>query len=371
MKIAIIVSGGVDRSGVYRVVPCLLWLIERLVRAGDEVHVFAVCQDPQPGSWPLLGATIHNAGNSLWRLLLQIAAEHRRGCFDVSHALWSAPANLAALLAKYLLGVPMLLYFGGGELSSLPDIGYGSLRSRKGRLFLRCCVAGASHIAAQSQPLVARAATMNIRAERMALGVALDQWPQAAPRPLDPSKPVRLLHVGSLNGVKDHAMLLRAAAALKARNIAFELSLIGADTFADQRVQAMARRLGLDAQVRFHGFVPHHRLRDFFDQADFLLVTSRQEAGPVVALEAAIAGVAVVGTDVGHLSEWSPQGARVVSSGDSEGLAEAIIGLLADETARIGLATQAQRRALLENADVTSARFRRVYAGLAGRSAAL
>src|SRR5689334_2443424 len=114
MKIALIVSGGVDKSGVNRVVPCLLWLIESLVRAGDEVHVFAVCQEPKPGCWQLLGATIHNAGNSSLRLLMQFAAEHRRRRFDVTHTLWSAPANLAALLAKVFLGVPMLLYFGGG-----------------------------------------------------------------------------------------------------------------------------------------------------------------------------------------------------------------------------------------------------------------
>ena len=30
MRIALITPGGVDRSGTHRVIPCLLWLIERL-----------------------------------------------------------------------------------------------------------------------------------------------------------------------------------------------------------------------------------------------------------------------------------------------------------------------------------------------------
>ena len=32
MKIALVVPGGVDRSGTRRVIPIILWLIERLVR---------------------------------------------------------------------------------------------------------------------------------------------------------------------------------------------------------------------------------------------------------------------------------------------------------------------------------------------------
>ena len=49
MKIALIVPGGVDRSGTHRIIPCLLWLVERLVAAGDEVHIFALQQEPSAG----------------------------------------------------------------------------------------------------------------------------------------------------------------------------------------------------------------------------------------------------------------------------------------------------------------------------------
>ena len=57
MKVAIIVPGGVDRSGTHRVIPVLLWLIERLAREHD-LHVFALYQEPVASRYDLLGASL-------------------------------------------------------------------------------------------------------------------------------------------------------------------------------------------------------------------------------------------------------------------------------------------------------------------------
>jgi len=61
MRIGLVVTGGVDRSGRERVVPSLLWLIERLARR-HEVHVFALHYYRDPCTYPLLGATVHDVG---------------------------------------------------------------------------------------------------------------------------------------------------------------------------------------------------------------------------------------------------------------------------------------------------------------------
>src|SRR5216110_677434 len=61
MRIGLVVTGGVDRSGRERVVPSLLWLIERLARRHD-VHVFALHHYRDPCTYPLLGATVHDVG---------------------------------------------------------------------------------------------------------------------------------------------------------------------------------------------------------------------------------------------------------------------------------------------------------------------
>ena len=61
MRIGLVVSGGLDRSGRERVTPSLLWLIERLARRHD-VHAFVLDYYPEPCSYPLLGATVHDIG---------------------------------------------------------------------------------------------------------------------------------------------------------------------------------------------------------------------------------------------------------------------------------------------------------------------
>ena len=48
--LALVLPGGVDRSGEVRVIPAFLALIERLARS-HELHVFALRQEARPGSW--------------------------------------------------------------------------------------------------------------------------------------------------------------------------------------------------------------------------------------------------------------------------------------------------------------------------------
>ncbi|MEE3627628.1 glycosyltransferase family 4 protein [Nitrospirillum sp. BR 11752] len=371
MKIAIVTSGGVGRDGVHGAVPCLMWLIERLVQAGDEVHVFIFQQEPDACTWPLRGATVHNAGSRSPRrgMLRQIIAEHRRGRFDIIHSLWSPWAEAIAALTGRLLRVPVLLYFANYELVGFPDVKYGDQLSTVARMLLRWALAHAGRVAGQSEPVVRLLAQRGYPALRLPLGVALNEWPLRAPRRRDPAVPAKLLHVAHVTPAKDHAMLLEAAARLKAAGVAFELDLIGIDIPGDGSLMRRVSELGLDGQVRHHGFLRREAIRDFFERADLLVVTSRFEAGPLVVLEAAIAGVPTVGTAVGHLAEWAPRAARVVQPTDAVALAAELEEILGDEEQRLDLAVRAQRAAVEEDADITSRRFRDVYQEMVGQSA--
>lgn len=372
MKIALVVAGGADPSGVEDTVPCLLWLIERLVRAGDTVHVFCLNHGTRPGPWLLAGATVHNAMGTRFvlRLFSQILAEHRRAPFDVVHTAWSIRANLVAIAAAKLLGAPVLLFFGTGELAALPDIGrFGRQLSFRGRLGFKLAVAGADRVAVQSGYLVELARRLGLPTTRMPLGVALDRWPQMDPRRRMAGAPARLLHVGHITPVKDHGLLLDAMAGLHAMGLDFELDVVGIDVAGDGRIARRAGELGLADRIRFHGFLHHQAMRPLFEKADLLIMTSRYEAGPLVVLEAAVAGVPVVGTNVGHLTEWAPMAARVVEPRDGAGLAAIIAEVLADDDLRMRLAIEAQSRALAENADVTTEQFRKLYQDMATISA--
>lgn len=362
MKIALITPGGVDRSGTERVIPCLLWLIERLASTGHDVHVFALRQEPRTGRWKLLGAEVHSAGGPLASasLLRMLWSEHRRGRFDVIHAFWAIPSGVLAAIAAPLLRIPIVLTLPGGDMASLPAIGYGSRRRLHNRLRLGVAMSAAHKITVPSEPMQARARELGFDAEHIPLGVALDRWPAAEPRRRDISKPLRLLHVASLNRVKDQATLLRACAELERRGIDFEIAIVGGDTLSGE-VQALAQQLRL-SNVRFAGLVPHAQLRPWFGRADLLVVSSRHEGAPIVLLEAAVAGVPTIGTAVGHVAEYSPDASIAVPVADSVALADAIARVAADEDLRLALATNAQRRAIAENADLTARLFENAYA---------
>jgi glycosyltransferase involved in cell wall biosynthesis len=69
------------------------------------------------------------------------------------------------------------------------------------------------------------------------------------------------------------------------------------------RLEALARRVGIEDRVRFHGAVSYDDLPYFYRQAQFLIVTSRYEAFGVEAVEALASGLGVIGTDVGIIPE--------------------------------------------------------------------
>lgn len=361
MKLALIVPGGVDRSGEFRVIPVLLTLIERLAKT-HEVHVFALHQEAAPGRWELAGATIHNVGERWTRLraIAAIRAEHRRAPFDLIQAFFSGYCSLVAVAAAHLLRRPSLVHIAGGELVALHEIGYGGRRTWRARLREAVVLRSADAITAASGPIIDSLLALGLEdAQRIPLGVDLRAWPPLAPRRRGEGF-ARLLHVASLNRVKDQSTLLHALAILQRAGVPFHMDIVGVDTLQGE-MQRLAQRLGLDHQVHFRGFKTQRELRPIMEAADLLVMSSLHEAGPMVLLEAAIAGVPTVGTLVGHLVEWAPSAALAVPPGDSAALAEAVRQVLKDEDLRLRLAWAAQCRATREDASHTARSFERLY----------
>ena len=361
MKVGLLVPGGVDRSGEYRVIPCLLWFIERIAKKHD-VHVFALAQELRPSRYQLLGAEVHAIGAPLRspRMAWAVLREHRLGRFDVLHAFWANSTGSVGAVVGKLLGVPMLLHITGGDLARLPDIDYGALKNWRGRFRLRCAVRGAAQITTPSREMQTTAERLGIQAKRLPLGVALDRWPVAAPHPGGNPATGRLIHVASLNEVKDQVTLIRAVRDLRDRGCEFHLDVVGDDTLGG-RIQALCRESGVGDRVTFHGFLPHSLLRPLFQRAQVLVISSRHEADPIVLLEAAVAGVPAVSTAVGHALDWAPDAIRTVPVGDYQGLAREIELMLASEDNRLKLAISAQERATREDADWSAGRAFEIY----------
>ena len=116
--------------------------------------------------------------------------------------------------------------------------------------------------------------------------------------------------------------------------------------------------------IHFYGFLTQRELRPIIEAAHVAVISSRHEAGPLVALEAAAVGVPTVGTAVGHIAEWSPTAALAVPCQDAAALAGALESVLADEDLRMRLASAALEHAEQEDADHTARVFDELYRGL-------
>lgn len=361
MRVALVVPGGVDRSGEHRVVPALLALVERLA-ARHDLHVIALTQEADPAVWRLGEATVHNIGmhRTQWRACREILRLAQGKPLDLIHSIWSWQPGLVAVSAARLLGVGSLVHVAGGELAALPDIQYGGRLGWRGRLRESLVLRGASCVTAASVPMVESLARLGVRARRVPLGVDRRHWPPRVPARRIPGAPARLIHVASLNRVKDQSTLLSALQILKGMSCEFILDVVGEDTLRGQ-VQALAQRAGLSDRVSFHGFLTQRAVRPLVEGADLLVMSSRHEAGPVVTLEAGIVGVPTVGTAVGHIAEWSPNAAVAVPIGDASALACAISTVLGDEQLRLQLAWEAFNRAQREDADYTAREFEAIY----------
>lgn len=364
MKISLVVPGGVDRSGEYRVIPALLALIERL-SARHIVHVFCLHQEREFAEWDFAGARIHNIGEggTRMRALRAIRAEHGLWPFDLVQSIFSGASGLVAVAAGRLLGIPSVVHVAGGEPVRLPEIGYGGRLRWRSRAQEAVARKGATVLTAASAPQIEMLCRLGVKARRVPLGVSLNAWPAQEPLAHDPQEPARLIHVASLNRVKDQATLLNALAHLERMRIDFRADIVGEDTLGGT-IEGLAQELGLAGKVRFHGFLTQRQLYPLMRMAHVMVLSSRHEAGPVVMLEAAVLGVPTVGTAVGHIAEWAPGAALAVPVGNAPALAGALRAVLTDEVLRLRLGHEAQVRAVREDADYTAECLEALYSEL-------
>jgi glycosyltransferase involved in cell wall biosynthesis len=364
MRIALVVPGGVDRSGEYRVIPVLVALIERLA-AHHDVQVFALRHGALADSWDLAGSRVHNIGTPWTRVraIRAICKAHRERRFDLVQAIWSGSCGLVAVMVAAIVGIPSLIHIGGGELVRLPQIGYGGSLRWRSRVREKLVLRAASVVTAASAPVIHALGLLGVRAQCIPLGVDLHAWPPREPRRREPGACARLIHVASLNRVKDQTTLLLALAELAKSGTCFDMDIVGEDTLGGQ-VQSLANQLGIADRISFRGFVPQRALRALVAAADLMIMSSRHEAGPIAMLEAAVLGVPTVGTAVGHVVEWAPRAAICVPVGDAVALAKAIRALLDDEEQRLRVAHAAHERAMRDDANQTARRFQELYEAL-------
>jgi glycosyltransferase involved in cell wall biosynthesis len=175
-------------------------------------------------------------------------------------------------------------------------------------------------------------------------GIAERKTPARAQRSGSP----RLLFLSNMIESKGPLVLVEALGQLAARGVAFEATFagaVGSDEFLD-RFTATIRRLDLQRRVRYIGPAYNEQKYVLFDEHDIFVFPTLNDAFPLVALEAMQAGMPVVTTDEGALSEIVEDGATglLVPRRDPAALAERLAALIADASMQRQMGTRAQAR---------------------------
>jgi glycosyltransferase involved in cell wall biosynthesis len=134
-----------------------------------------------------------------------------------------------------------------------------------------------------------------------------------------------VVYVGEFRYIKGADILVEAIARLRASGRSVTLTLAG-DGEETGALRALCERHDLGAAVRFIG---HVQARHGFSQGRLLVVPSRGDSMPYVVIEAAAAGVPMLGANVGGIPEiFGPFTDGLVLSNDPQALADAIAAVL-------------------------------------------
>jgi glycosyltransferase involved in cell wall biosynthesis len=369
MKVAVVVTGGLHPSGREQVVPSWLTLFSELATT-HEVHAFVLRHLPDTRSYPLLGFQVHDLGRPSAPLGLSRWAQERalaaamsaHGRFDIVHGIWGDPAGQLAVRMGKRFGRPVVVTFDSGEFESMPAIEYGSQRTSRGRAAINEALT-ASRLHVCSEFMAAKARQHGVTPTVIPLTTVRGTG-TGSRMPVPGSRPLLLLQVASLSRVKNQRLLIDAVAHL-APAIDAQLDLVGEDTLGGE-LQRHAAAAGVGARVRFHGFKARDELASFYSAADLYVQSSLHEAAGVSVLEAAAAGVPVIGTRAGYVADWAPERAMAIDGATAGAMADAIAALHRDPIRAGTMAANARAWALERDAKWVASRFEALYRDTAG-----
>jgi len=186
------------------------------------------------------------------------------------------------------------------------------------------------------------------------------------PVPGDPDRPY-ILALGRVVEKKGFDLLLSAYAAMAADQRTADLVVAGSGP-ALEGLERMASELGVGDRVHFVGRLSRRDVASAMSGATVFVMPSRLEPFGIVVLEAWRAGVPVVATNRGGAPEFVDDGRTgvLVDPFDTQALAAALGGLLADDARRLAIGQAGHERVRAYDWPTVAQRYRTLYAELAG-----
>jgi glycosyltransferase involved in cell wall biosynthesis len=253
---------------------------------------------------------------------------------------WMVPAGLAVAIARRPDQPALLVVHGGGW--------HVLKRTAAGLRLAKWIVSRMSHVICvasyQRKDILDlfHGHTRTIISDRISVcPMGLDVTRFAVERPQRPEghKPV-ILAVGRLTPIKGFDRLLQASQKLDA-----DVWIVG-DGPERRNLERLGRRLNIN--LRLLGSVPHEQMETIYAGADIMAVPSRPigsrvEGAPRVVLEAMAAGLAIVASDTGGISDLVRHSETgLLENGSEAGLRASLEWLVEDSRLRETLGRQAQ-----------------------------
>jgi glycosyltransferase involved in cell wall biosynthesis len=240
--------------------------------------------------------------------------------FDLIDAHYFYPDGVAAAKLGRALGKPVVITARGSDINLIA-------RNPIPRRMIVDAARSAAAVIAVSRALKHSLIELGVLADRITVlrnGVDLETFAvgdrQIAQTELGVSGRV-LLSVGNLVNFKGHDLAIMAL-----RRLVDCTLLIAGEGPEFTRLNALARRLGVENRTRFLGSVPHVQLRNVYLAADALILASSREGWPNVLLEAMACGTPVIATATGGIPEIvsSPEAGLLLRARTPEAIADAI-----------------------------------------------
>jgi len=230
---------------------------------------------------------------------------------DVIHVHFAVPTGALAYALRLLTGKPYVLT---AHLGDVP----GGVPEQTGALF-RALLPATRPIwnkAKATTAVCTHTADLAEKAYGRRPSVILNGLPLGDAPPIDSRRPPRIVMAGRLSTQKDPIRAVEALGHLRDLDWTFD---VAGDGPLREAMEQKASALGIRDRIRFHGWLEASDVHAILSQSDILLMTSRSEGLPVVAVEATTHALAIVSTAAGGMTDVvdPPHNGRLVPVGAS------------------------------------------------------
>lgn len=176
------------------------------------------------------------------------------------------------------------------------------------------------------------------------------------------SKKKQILYAGTLNGRKGYNDLIKAFALIS--NDFIDWKILFAGNGEIEQGKDMSKRLGIEKQIVFLGWVNGEVKDKFFKEATIFCLPSYAEGFPMSVLDAWAYGLPVITTPVGGLPDIAKEGENLLlfNPGDIEMLAKQLKKMIEDEALRSHIAQESLKLAQTTfNIDIINKKLGEIY----------